>query len=76
MSPSFSLFIFTFYFSLLWKNVKGDDFYNVTVDDRDPRIQFAGNWVESVYSELDEGGYHMIGQDSNATALFEFHGMT
>lgn len=50
---------------------------NVTVDDGDSRIIYSppGAWSRSVQMPLDYGGSHMLTQNPNATAVFNFTGM-
>jgi len=50
---------------------------NVTVDDGDSRIVYfpPGAWSRSVQMPLDYGGSHMLTQQPNATAVFNFTGM-
>ena len=49
---------------------------NVSVDDTDPSIRYqpAGAWNVSANSTLDYGGAHMLTQNPNATATFNFTG--
>lgn len=49
---------------------------NVTVDDQDPSIVYSppGAWALSANSSLDFGGAHMLTQNPNGTAVFNFTG--
>lgn len=49
---------------------------NVTVDDGDSRITYSppGAWRKSEQTQLDYGGSHMLTQNPNATAIFNFTG--
>jgi hypothetical protein len=49
---------------------------NVTVDDTDPSIAYAGSWEPSVShtSGLDIGGTHTVSEDATASATFTFTG--
>ncbi len=50
---------------------------NVTVDDGDSKIIYSppGAWSRSMQMPLDYGGSHMLTQNPNATAVFNFTGM-
>jgi hypothetical protein len=49
---------------------------NVTVDDGDSRITYSppGAWRKSEQTQLNYGGSHMLSQNPNATAVFNFTG--
>ena len=49
---------------------------NITIDDTNPAIAYApaGAWVVSAHSSLDFGGAHMLTQNPNGTATFNFTG--
>ena len=49
---------------------------NITVDDGDSRIIYSppGAWTKSAQTQLDYGGSHMLSQNPNATAIFNFIG--
>ena len=49
---------------------------NITIDDTNPAIAYApaGAWVVSANSSLDFGGAHMLTQNPNGTATFNFTG--
>jgi hypothetical protein len=49
---------------------------NVTVDDGDTRITYSppGAWKKSAETQLNYGGSHMLAQNPNATAVFNFTG--
>ena len=49
---------------------------NVTIDDQDSSITYSppGAWSKSAPSNLDLGGAHMLSQNPNATASFNFTG--
>jgi hypothetical protein len=49
---------------------------NVTVDDGDGRIAYSppGAWTKSAQTQLDHGGSHMLTQNPNAIAVFNFTG--
>ena len=59
-----------------WPNVSAQAQRNVTVDDGDPSIVYqpAGEWFVSANSSLDFGHAHMLTQNPNATATFNFTG--
>ncbi|KAF8165989.1 hypothetical protein B0H34DRAFT_743864 [Crassisporium funariophilum] len=50
---------------------------NVTIDDQDPSIIYAppGAWSKSADNALNSGGAHMLTQNPNATASFNFTGI-
>ncbi|KJA20992.1 hypothetical protein HYPSUDRAFT_68122 [Hypholoma sublateritium FD-334 SS-4] len=50
---------------------------NITIDDTNPAIAYApaGAWVVSANSSLDFGGAHMLTQNPNGTATFNFTGI-
>ncbi|KAF9476791.1 hypothetical protein BDN70DRAFT_923057 [Pholiota conissans] len=50
---------------------------NITIDDTNAAISYApaGAWVVSTNSTLDFGGAHMLTQNPNATAVFNFTGI-
>jgi hypothetical protein len=49
---------------------------NVTITYQDPSITYSppGAWAKSAPSKLDLGGAHMLTQNPNATASFNFTG--
>jgi hypothetical protein len=49
---------------------------NVTVDDGDSRITYSPSsaWRKSEQTQLNYGGSHMLTQNPNATAVFNFTG--
>ena len=53
-----------------------DGRHNLTIDDQDPSIVYAptGAWNRTAASTLDYGGSHMLTQNPNATASFNFTG--
>ncbi|KAF9008087.1 hypothetical protein BDQ17DRAFT_186163 [Cyathus striatus] len=50
--------------------------HNVTADDNDPGIVYAGAWGPSASTQLDFGGLHMLTQDPGATPTFVFTGVS
>lgn len=67
----FSLFLFL---TFLLRQTLGQVLQNKTFDDSDSAVQYFGDWRKSAFSELDEGGGHMVTGDPNAQASFEFTG--
>lgn len=68
------LFVSIFYVTLCWKIVRGQQLYNITIDDNDAKIRYSGDWRRSLHNELNEGGSHMIAHEATATAIVEFEG--
>ncbi|KAF9445838.1 hypothetical protein P691DRAFT_244559 [Macrolepiota fuliginosa MF-IS2] len=68
------LYFFVFIFCILLQ-VFGQELSNVTIDDNNSAIRYIGNWNLSAWNVLDEGGYHMLTDDPNAVAIFEFTGV-
>lgn len=67
----FSLFLFL---TFLLRQTLGQVLQNKTFDDSDSAVRYFGDWRKSAFSELDEGGGHMVTGDPNAQASFEFTG--
>lgn len=49
--------------------------HNITVDDGDPSITYAGQWETTPYDPLNAGGSHRVTINTDATATFTFTGM-
>lgn len=69
-----SLYIYIFSFFLDSCVVLGQVLQNRTVDDNDRAILYTGQWIKTAVSSLDVGGTHMLAEDPNSQATFEFTG--